>query len=109
MVEELDEVASRFGHAKQQGVVLSAAVIALLRMTADEQMALVKSVASAEIADEVDRLIAEAKTEQARRAADQLLPTADQSISSMVEPQADQAPAQRVRKVAKRLPREHAE
>lgn len=65
LLGEFNAVCAQYGHAKQKGMVLSAAVLMFLRADPHTQGRFLEEVLKADISEGVQRMIRRAKTEQA--------------------------------------------
>ena len=65
LLDEFNAVCAQYGHAKQKGMVLSAAVLMFLRSDPHTQGRFLEQVLNADISEGVQKMIARAKTEQA--------------------------------------------
>ena len=67
LLEEFNEVCAHYGHAKQKGLVLSAAMLMFLEADPAEQGKALERIMIADVRSGVESLIERARTEQARR------------------------------------------
>ena len=70
LLEEFNEVCAHYGHAKQKGLVLSAAILMFLEADPAEQGKALERIMIADVRSGVASLIERARTEQARRVED---------------------------------------
>lgn len=71
LLDQFNVVCSHYGHAKQKGLVLSAAMLMFLRADPQDQGRCLEDLVRSDIADGVKRVIANADREQQLRAATQ--------------------------------------
>lgn len=69
LLDEFNELCRHYGHGKQKGMVLSAAILMFLEAHPAEQGCALERVLVADVRSGVDNLIAKAREEQARRLA----------------------------------------
>jgi hypothetical protein len=69
LLDEFYEVCGHYGHAKQKGQVLSAAILMFLRADPHEQGRCLEEIVSAEITSGVDQMLEKARKEQGLRVA----------------------------------------
>lgn len=69
LLNEFNEVCSHYGHGKQKGMVLSAAILMFLEAHPAEQGRALERILIADVRSGVDALIDKARQEQARRLA----------------------------------------
>lgn len=67
LLNEFNEVCKHYGHAKQKGLVLSAAILMFLEADPADQGEALERILVADVRSGVDELIERAKTEQIRR------------------------------------------
>lgn len=67
LLYEFNEVCAHYGHAKQKGLVLSAAVLMFLEADPVDQGKALERIMIADVRSGVDSLIERARSEQARR------------------------------------------
>lgn len=67
LLDEFTEVCRHYGHAKQKGLVLSAAILMFLEADPAEQGRALERILIADVRSGVDALVQRAKEEQARR------------------------------------------
>jgi len=67
LLQEFNEVCAHYGHAKQKGLVLSAAILAFLESDPAEQGKALERIMIADVRSGVDMLVQRARAEQARR------------------------------------------
>ena len=70
LLDEFNELCRHYGHGKQKGMVLSAAILMFLESHPAQQGDALERVLIADVRSGVDNLIAKAREEQARRLAD---------------------------------------
>ena len=89
LLDEFNEVCAHYGHAKQKGLVLSAAILMFLEADPAEQGKALERIMIADVRSGVHSLIERARSEQARRIEER------QNADLPASGQADEAPAQR--------------
>ena len=67
LLHEFNEVCAHYGHGKQKGLVLSAAILMFLEADPSEQGKALERIMIADVRSGVESLIARARAEQARR------------------------------------------
>lgn len=70
LAEQFDAVCGVYGHGKQKGLVLAAAILMFLESHPEEQGQAIERVFQADVADGVKQMLAQVRAEQQRRVAD---------------------------------------
>ena len=99
LLDEFNRVCQQYGHAKQKGQVLSAAMLMFLRADPSEQGRCLEDVVGADITAGVARMIERSKREQGLRIATR---EATEKVQTDPIPPADSAESPEHRQAAKR-------